>query len=154
MEVPNRTRKKAAGSGSVADLDIELWPEAKRAVYDAAVQLFFERGYEATGVQEIVDAAGLTKGAMYHYFGSKEMLLQVTYERFLDMLLPALGGIRDRGLPAAEALGIVMRLMFDTVASYPREIVIFFEEWRHLSKKSFISTKAKRENIDMILTDI
>jgi TetR/AcrR family transcriptional regulator len=40
-----------------------------------ALQLFSTRGYDAVGVQEIVDAAGIQKPTLYHYFGSKAGLL-------------------------------------------------------------------------------
>lgn len=40
-----------------------------------ALQLFSSKGYDAVGVQEIVDAAGITKPTLYHYFGSKRGLL-------------------------------------------------------------------------------
>jgi AcrR family transcriptional regulator len=41
-----------------------------------AMCLFSERGYDAVGVQEIVEASGVTKPTLYHYFGSKHGLLQ------------------------------------------------------------------------------
>lgn len=51
---------------------------------DVALQLFAERGYDAVGVQEISDAAGITKPTLYHYFGSKLGLLQtILNENFL-----------------------------------------------------------------------
>lgn len=40
-----------------------------------ALQLFADQGYDAVGVQEIVDTAGITKPTLYHYFGSKHGLL-------------------------------------------------------------------------------
>jgi len=40
-----------------------------------ALELFAKKGYDAIGVQEIVDAAGITKPTLYHYFGSKRGLL-------------------------------------------------------------------------------
>jgi TetR/AcrR family transcriptional regulator len=42
---------------------------------DRALTLFADRGYDAVGIQEIVDAAGVTKPTLYHYFGSKRGLL-------------------------------------------------------------------------------
>jgi TetR/AcrR family transcriptional regulator len=42
---------------------------------DYALELFAARGYDAVGVQDIVDAAGVTKPTLYHYFGSKRGLL-------------------------------------------------------------------------------
>ena len=45
-------------------------------ILHCALRLFASRGYDAVGVQEIVDAAGVTKPTLYHYFGSKWGLLQ------------------------------------------------------------------------------
>lgn len=45
-------------------------------ILSCALQLFSTRGYEAVGVREIVEAAGLSKPTLYHYFGSKHGLLE------------------------------------------------------------------------------
>ena len=56
--------------------------EATRgALMDAARRLFTERGYEAVGTEEIVRAAGVTRGALYHHFGGKRELLDAVYEQ-------------------------------------------------------------------------
>jgi AcrR family transcriptional regulator len=47
---------------------------------DAARTLFAERGYAGAGREEIVERAGVTRGAMYHHFNSKEALFQAVYE--------------------------------------------------------------------------
>src|SRR5262245_44606447 len=52
---------------------------------EAATRLFAEKGFESTSVQEVVEAAGVTKGAMYHYFGSKDDLLYEIYHRVLSV---------------------------------------------------------------------
>lgn len=48
----------------------------REAILNSALNLFCARGYEAAGVQEIVDQAGITKPTLYYYFGSKQGLLQ------------------------------------------------------------------------------
>ena len=48
----------------------------RKVILDCALELFAIRGYDAVGVQEIVDAAGITKPTLYHYFGSKHGLLE------------------------------------------------------------------------------
>lgn len=51
----------------------------------AALRLFAERGFAATSVQAIVEAADVTKGGMYHYFQSKDDLLYEIYGRLLRL---------------------------------------------------------------------
>lgn len=48
----------------------------REKILSCAQRLFFEKGYEAVGVQEIVDTAGITKPTMYYYFKSKHGLLE------------------------------------------------------------------------------
>lgn len=48
----------------------------REKILTSALNLFYARGYDAVGIQQIVDAAGLTKPTMYHYFGSKRGLLE------------------------------------------------------------------------------
>jgi TetR/AcrR family transcriptional regulator len=54
-----------------------------------ALELWSERGYDAVGVQEIVEAAGITKPTLYHYFGSKRGLL----DALIAEHLPGIRGV-------------------------------------------------------------
>ena len=54
---------------------------------ESALELFAAEGYSSVGVQRIIDAAGVKKPTLYHYFGSKEGLLQtLLQERFAPFL--------------------------------------------------------------------
>jgi AcrR family transcriptional regulator len=57
-------------------------PTVRRAELVAAAQaLFFERGYDGTSVEDIIGRAGLSKGAFYYYFPSKEAVLEAIAEQ-------------------------------------------------------------------------
>ena len=53
------------------------------ALIAAARELFGERGYAATSLDDVAAQAGVTKGALYHHFGSKSSLFQEIYEQVM-----------------------------------------------------------------------
>ncbi|MBI5197630.1 MAG: TetR/AcrR family transcriptional regulator [Nitrospirae bacterium] len=57
---------------------------AKEKLLDAAQRLMLAKGYEATSVEEICSATGLTKGSFFHYFGSKEDLGKAALDRHVS----------------------------------------------------------------------
>ena len=69
----------------------------------AAQQLFFEIGYEKTSVNHIIDKVGVAKGTFYHYFKSKEELLDKLVERFSERAHAEMVNIIEmKGLNAVE----------------------------------------------------
>jgi AcrR family transcriptional regulator len=64
----------------------------------AALRLFVSQGYRATNLEQISSAAGLTKGAVYFYFGSKEAVLLEVLKRVREIVV-------ERALAAVEAAG-------------------------------------------------
>lgn len=63
----------------------------RTALLEQALQLFAARGYDAVGVQEVAEAARVTKPTLYHYFRSKQGLLQALLEERFRPLGDALG---------------------------------------------------------------
>src|SRR6266853_2133522 len=60
-------------------------PETKRKLVDAGVNLMRSRGFNATTVDDVCAAAGVTKGGFFHYFKSKDDLATAAVTRFYDM---------------------------------------------------------------------
>ncbi|HEX7580155.1 MAG TPA: TetR/AcrR family transcriptional regulator [Thermoanaerobaculia bacterium] len=78
-------------------------PGAREKLLAAAIDLFTARGYAATSVREIVEHAGLTKPALYYYFGSKESIyleilqeIRVRMDEALSRLSSEKGNSRER----------------------------------------------------------
>lgn len=62
-----------------------------------AMELFWERGYTATSIQDLVDALGVQRGSIYAAFGSKEALLLRALACYSGMVTPALAGLAGGG---------------------------------------------------------
>lgn len=76
--------------------------ERRRELLDCAQALFFSRGYERTSVNDVIARARLSKGAFYHYFRSKEELLEALAARLAQQSVEQLRGVLDD--PALDAL--------------------------------------------------
>ncbi|QKW05671.1 TetR/AcrR family transcriptional regulator [Streptomyces sp. NA04227] len=110
----------------------------------AATRLFAEQGYDRTSVQEIVESAGVTKGALYHYFGSKEELLLEVYARVLRLQ-------QERLDDFAQAEGPVERRLRDAAADVVVTTIdnlddasIFFRSMHHLGPENHKRVRAER----------
>lgn len=85
----------------------------RQQLLDTALTLFVDQGYEATTVEEIAAAAGMSKRSFFRYFGTKEDLILRKQDRQGEQFAQAL---RER--PAAEPLWTSLRRMFDDVVAY------------------------------------
>ena len=85
------------------------------AFVDAAQRLIATKGYEAFSIQDVLDELAASKGAFYHYFGSKGDLLESVVERMADAVEASWSGVMARtDLTAAQRL----QAIFETSAQY------------------------------------
>lgn len=62
------------------DINVDSKADNRQIIKEKALYLFYSKGYDAVGVQEIVNTAGITKPTLYYYFKSKSGLLQSILE--------------------------------------------------------------------------
>lgn len=110
----------------------------------AATRLFADQGYDRTSVQEIVEAAGVTKGALYHYFGSKEDLLQEIYSRVLRLQQERLDAFAARDAPVERRLRDAAADVVVTTIENLDDAVIFQRSMHHLSPAKNKRVRAER----------
>ncbi|MFI5957510.1 TetR/AcrR family transcriptional regulator [Cryptosporangium sp. NPDC051539] len=127
--------------------------DVRARIIDAALDLFHEQGYDATGVQEIVERAGVTKGALYHYFRSKENLLLSIREEFISDLLRRGHEILDENESAAEALRLIVRDLILLVKTRRSHMTVGFFETR-LDLERFPKAQAQRNEWESVLVEI
>ncbi|NUP03097.1 MAG: TetR/AcrR family transcriptional regulator, partial [Nonomuraea sp.] len=112
--------------------DVKEEPVRQRLL-GAATRLFAARGFESTSVQEIVVAAGVTKGAMYHYFDSKDDLLHEIYARLLRMQMDRLTRIADGPGALRERLHRAAADVVETTTANLDDSKIFFRSMHLLA---------------------
>ncbi|KQM81347.1 TetR/AcrR family transcriptional regulator [Agromyces sp. Leaf222] len=102
-------------------------------VMRAAVELFAANGYANTSVQQVVEAAGVTKGAMYHYFQSKDDLLFGIYDRMLSLQKEHLDAIIERGGAVGDVVRAVCVDVIETSIDFLPEGTVFFRSMHMLT---------------------
>ena len=86
----------------------ERWTQERRREHtrnlllDAAKEVFARRGFEGASLEEIAEAAGYTRGAIYKHFGSKEELFLAVNKRFNEVFLETFVDSIDPGTPIEE----------------------------------------------------
>jgi TetR/AcrR family transcriptional repressor of nem operon len=91
----NRAKSERGGTGSGAAASTRPAPRgaARRSstrdrLLDAAMYLFWERGYQATGMADLLKRARARSGSFYFFFASKEAMLEAVLDRYLESLEP------------------------------------------------------------------
>jgi AcrR family transcriptional regulator len=120
-------------------------PDVRDAIIDAAVQLFKQNGYEATSLNYIMDAIGMTKGAFYYHFESKDDLLLTIHSTFIEQELDAVTRIDREQEDPRDALRHVIIMIIESVEQYGSYMTVFFEQRRRLSHHHFREVKRKRD---------
>ena len=90
----------------------------REAIINSALKLFCRRGYDAVGVQEIVDQAGITKPTLYYYFGSKQGLLKEILRTNSEILEKMLQEAVEIQGDIPDVLFRVARAYFDFAAGH------------------------------------
>lgn len=115
-----------------------------RRLMAAATRLFAERGYDRTSVQEIVEASGVTKGALYHYFGSKDDLLHEIYGRLLRLQQERLDTFAGAEAPVEERLREAAADVVVTTIDNLDDAMIFFRSMHQLSPEKHKQVRTER----------
>lgn len=87
--------------------------KTKQALIDASLEVFLEKGYAATTLQDIADKAGVTRGAIYWHFKGKDDFYRELYEREYQVAMDLFDEAFNADLPSFEKL----KLMVETAVA-------------------------------------
>jgi len=102
--------------------------EKRRLILDAAVRVFASKGYHASRVDDIAAEAGVAHGLLYHYFQSKEELLETVFRETWTALLGAIRTVEDSGQPAPEQLRQVAAILLRSWRREPDLVRVLVRE--------------------------
>ncbi|WP_239154013.1 TetR/AcrR family transcriptional regulator [Amycolatopsis sp. FDAARGOS 1241] len=115
-----------------------------RRLLKQATKLFAKKGFDRTSVQEIVEAAGVTKGALYHYFGSKDDLLYEIYARVLREQTSQLERVASSAAPLRERLAAAASDVVVSSIDNLDDNTIFLQSMHQLSAEKRKMVRAER----------
>lgn len=95
--------------------------QVKRELYDSAIALFTEKGFEQTTVEEIAARVNVSRGTFFNYYGRKESVL-LYYSEDLQLRVEAAIAARDPGTGPLDPLWEVLHIITETTAAN-REVV-------------------------------
>jgi TetR/AcrR family transcriptional regulator, fatty acid metabolism regulator protein len=88
--------------------------DRRRQILDAAVRVFARQGFHACRVSDIAREAGVAYGLVYHYFNSKEQVMNELFTERWSLLLQAIEEIDARPIPPREKLEAVAGFIIDS----------------------------------------
>ncbi len=129
--------------------------ERRARVIGIAAELFAERGYRETTIDDLVAATGLQRGGLYHYIESKQALLLMIHDELMEPLLERAELIvRSHGSPE-EQLRQLIHVWVEQVATHRAHTTVFSEERRLIeSDAGWLRARDQRRSFEEMLADV
>ncbi len=102
--------------------------EKRKQILDAAVRVFARSGYYGSRVGDIAEEAGVAHGLLYHYFASKEEVLQTIFRENWGELLQRFREVERSGEPPAEKLAGIAKILLRTWRNDPDLVTVMIRE--------------------------
>ena len=128
--------------------------QTRQMLLERSLELFGAQGFHATSVQEIVERAGLTKGAFYHHFASKEDVLLLIHDEFLQTQGDRVAEIVAAYDSPVEQLTEIVRYSVLSVARYQAHVAVFFQERKYLTGERAAEVHRKRDTVERLMESV
>ena len=121
---------------------------------DAALVLFDTNGYPRTSVEDIVAKAKVTKGAFYHHFGSKEEVLEIIHNVYVESQIELCTRIISEDMNPREKLRELARATITNLNQYRAHVSVYMQDRRFLTDQRKKNVLEKRSEIDKLFNSI
>jgi AcrR family transcriptional regulator len=117
-------------------------------ILQEAVRLFADKGFDATSIQDIVNAASVTKGAFYYYFTSKNDLLYEIHQGFMTVANRHAEEVLAEGLSPEETVRKMIITLITGIARFQSGVTVFFREMHRLDPEHRTAMRAERNRYE------
>jgi TetR/AcrR family fatty acid metabolism transcriptional regulator len=94
-------------------------PDKRRMILAAAVRVFARQGFHACRVSDIADEAGVAYGLVYHYFSSKDEILDTLFLERWNVMLELIREVDAESIPVREKLGAIASFIVESYRHDP-----------------------------------
>jgi AcrR family transcriptional regulator len=98
--------------------------EKKKAIIEAAINLFAQKGFSSTSVQEIASEAGISKGAFYLHFKSKDALLLAILSYYFETISERVAAIEKKSLPPKQEFTKQLAMLIQTLVEHKEFLIM------------------------------
>jgi TetR/AcrR family transcriptional regulator, cholesterol catabolism regulator len=126
------TREGQAGDGGVT-ADGSVRSERRAHLVLLAGELFAQKGYRATTVREIADAAGILSGSLYHHFDSKESIGDEILSSFINEVLADYRGAVASAASPRAAIEQIVRSTSRTLSRHRAALAMLQNDWSYFA---------------------
>jgi TetR/AcrR family fatty acid metabolism transcriptional regulator len=102
--------------------------DKRELIRGAAVRVFAQKGYHACRVSDIAEEAGVAYGLVYHYFASKEAVLETVFRETWQAMLDAIRAVEELGEPAPEQVRKVTAIVLRSWRDDPDLVRVLVRE--------------------------
>jgi AcrR family transcriptional regulator len=102
--------------------------EKRRLILDAAVRVFARKGFHNSRVGDIAEEAGVAHGLLYHYFSSKDQVLETIFRENWGLLVERIEAVERSGEPARDQLRHVAAIVLRTWRHEPDVVRVLVRE--------------------------
>lgn len=114
-------------------------------IVDRAARLFDRRGYYDVTMDDIAAAAGIRKPTLYHYFRSKNEILYLIHQEFMDLVISRYEARQDQALSVTERIQEVIADILGLMQTHRGHVRVFFEHFRELPRGYKAKIQIKRD---------
>jgi TetR/AcrR family transcriptional regulator, cholesterol catabolism regulator len=123
-------------------------------ILDAAAQIFSQKGFHATSMQDIAQAVSLQKASLYYHISSKQEILVDVLDRALDLLIVNMEDVMNLPLPPDEMLRRALTVYLTTILEHRELASVLLLEHRSLEPELHQRHIPRRDRFERLWRDL